>query len=335
MEPSLSADPVLAGPKVWPEQLPFLRARRQLRGNMLGALHARLFEEPIVANRLLWFRNFVLSDPDGIRRVLRDNAANYPKSPLLTRTLGPVLGQGLVTSEGETWRRHRRLMAPAFDRHNFAGYAPVMTGAALKLAEEWGRLPPGAELDVSSEMMKLTARVICRTMFSAEAGEIEGLLESSMAQVQEESQPGLLEILGFPEWLVSHRRRRTIRRHLAPVDKILHRLVAERRRAASPGDDLLGRLLSVRDEATGQGLDPGEIRDELITIFMAGHETTSLALSWTWYLLSQHPHVEAKLRAELRTVLAGRAPTQADLEALPYARMVLEESMRLYPPVYL
>jgi len=335
IEPPPPADPVLAGPRVWPKQLPFWRARRQLRGNVLGALYARLFEEPVVASRVLWFRNFVISDPDGIRRVLRDNAANYPKSPLLRRTLGPALGQGLITSEGETWRRHRRLMAPAFDRLNFGGYSPVMTGAALRLAEDWSRLAPGAQIDVSSEMMKLTARVIAQTMFSADSGEIEALLEGSMARVQARSQPGLLDMLGFPGWLASPGRMRAIRRHLAPMDELLRRLVEERRRAPSPGHDLLGRLLSARDEATGQGLDAEEIRDEVLTIFTAGHETTSLALAWTWYLLSQHPRVEEKLRAELRAALGGRVPSQADLEALPYTRMVLEESMRLYPPAYL
>ncbi|HVW19688.1 MAG TPA: cytochrome P450 [Opitutaceae bacterium] len=319
---------------MWPEKLPFWRAYRLTRGNGIGALNARLFEEPIVANRFLWFRSFFVNDPDGIRRILRDNAANYPKSPLLRRVLCPSLGEGLVTSEGETWRRHRRLMAPAFDRQNFAGYAPVMTGAALELAEEWARLPAGAEVDVSAAMARLTARVISRTMFSGDARGIEELLGASMERVQAASPPNLLDILGFPERLAGFRRLRLVRRQIAPLNDAIRRLVAARRQASSPGDDLLGRLLSARDEATGQGLTAQEIRDELVTIFMAGHDTTSLALTWTWYLLSQHPQVEEKLRAELRGALGGRAPTQADLEALPYTRMVLEESMRLYPPVF-
>ena len=319
---------------MWPARLGFLRAYRRTRGNALGALHERLFEDPVVPSRFLWFRTFVVSDPDGVRRVLRDHAANYPKSPLLRRVLCPALGEGLVTSQGETWRRHRRLMAPAFDRQNFADYAPVMTGAALELAGEWGALAPGTPVDVSAAMTRLTARVISRTMFSGDARGIEDLLGGSMDAVQAASPPNLLDLLGFPEWLAGFRRLRLVRRRIGPVDEIVHRLVAARRAAAAPGDDLLGRLLSARDEATGQGLSAQEIRDELVTIFMAGHDTTSLALTWTWYLLSRHPHVEEKLRAELQSALGGRAPVHEDLERLPYTRMVLEESMRLYPPVF-
>lgn len=288
----------------------------------------------MVAGRFLWFRSFVINDPDGIRRVLRDHAANYPKSPILRRILVPSLGQGLVTSEGETWRRHRLLIAPCFDRHHLAAYASIMTAAARDLAAEWSQLAPGTVVDVSAAMMTLTAQIICRTMFSTDAGDIVGLFEASVEALQVAAQPNLLDLLGAPEPIAGCFRLRRVQREMAPLDAAINRLIAARLAAPTLGSDLLGTLLSARDDATGQGLSSDEVRDELVTFFLAGHETTALALTWTWYLLSLHPAAEAKLQEELREVLGSRTPTQEDAERLVYTRMVLQESLRLYPPAY-
>jgi cytochrome P450 len=307
-----------------------------IRDNTLATFPPEAFDEDIIAGRLLWRRRFIINEPNGIRHVLLDNAANYRKSELTRRLLEPGLGRGLLTSEGETWRRHRRIMAPAFDRRSIEGYAPVITAVTRDLLAEWDALPDRSDVDVGAAMMRTTLHIISRAMFSANSDEIVGVVERGVGQYQMTMRPSLFDLLGFPAWLASlfSRRRRTAA-VLNEFDRAVDELISSR--AHDPNaqpKDLLARLVAARDAETGGGMTANEVRDEVVTIFMAGHETTAQALTWTWYLLSLHPAVEARLDEELRAVLKGRTPQYEDIAQLRYTRMVIEESMRLYPPAH-
>jgi cytochrome P450 len=306
------------------------------RDNTLATFPPEAFDEDIIAGRLLWGRRFIINEPNGIRHVLLDNAANYRKSELTRRLLEPGLGRGLLTSEGETWRRHRRIMAPAFDRRSIEGYAPVITAVTRDLLAEWDALPDRSDVDVGAAMMRTTLHIISRAMFSANSDEIVGVVERGVGQYQMTMRPSLFDLLGFPAWLASlfSRRRRTAAM-FNEFDRAVDELISSR--AHDPNaqpKDLLARLVAARDAETGGGMTANEVRDEVVTIFMAGHETTAQALTWTWYLLSLHPAVEARLDEELRAVLKGRTPQYEDIAQLRYTRMVIEESMRLYPPAH-
>jgi cytochrome P450 len=327
--------PVLAAPRRPESRTSLRQSLRAMRENTLTAHDPKNFSADIIAERILWRRMFIINEPGAIRHVVLDNAANYTKSEVGRRLLEPGLGRGLLTSEGETWRHHRRIMAPAFDLRSVAGYAPIMTEVTQELLAKWDALPEPRELDVAAAMMHATLHIISRAMFSSDSDEIVDVVESGVNQYQTMVRPSLLDLLHFPLWLT---------RLIAPLptegifnefDKKVDQLLTERGREpdAEP-KDLLARLIAARDTETGGGMTPKEVRDQVVTIFMAGHETTSQALSWTWYLLSQHPEAEAKLHDELTTVLEGRTPRYEDIADLRYTRMVIEESMRLYPPAH-
>ena len=307
-----------------------------VRDNTLATYPLEAFDEDIIAGRLLWRRRFIINEPSGIRHVLLDNAANYRKSELTRRLLEPGLGRGLLTSEGETWRRHRRIMAPAFDRRSIEGYAPVITAVTDGLLAEWDALPDSSEVDVGAAMMRTTLHIISRAMFSANSNEIVDVVERGVGRYQITVRPSLLDLLGFPAWLANLFSRRggsakVFNEFDAAVDKLIN---SRAHGGGAQPRDLLARLVAASDAETGGGMTAKEVRDEVVTIFMAGHETTAQALTWTWYLLSLHPAVEARLDEELGAVLNGRTPHYGDIASLRYTRMVIEESMRLYPPAH-
>jgi cytochrome P450 len=326
--------PTLATPRAPQGRTSLRQSLRDMRDNALSAHGPENFSADIIAERILWRRMFILNEPGAIRHVLLDNAANYTKTEVGRRILEPGLGRGLLTSEGETWRRHRRIMAPSFDPRSVAGYAPIMTGVSEELLAKWDAMAEPRELDVAAAMMHTTLHIISRAMFSSDSDEIVDAVEKGVNTYQISVRPSLLDLLHVPLWLT---------RLISPFptgifdefDRKVDKLLTERGRApdAEP-KDLLARLLAARDAETGGGMTPKEVRDQVVTIFMAGHETTSQALSWTWYLLSQHPAVEARLHNELAAVLAAGPPRYEDIASLPYARMVIEESMRLYPPAH-
>jgi cytochrome P450 len=325
------AHPVLAGLEPPPRRAPWPSLGGGT-GNRFADIPAPAYEQPIWRHGLLRRRAWVVSDPAAIRRVLVDNAANYPKTPLERRFFRALFGEGLLSSDGETWRAHRKIMAPAFDPRSVTAYAPVMAEAAEAFARGWDRLPDGAEIDVSQEMIGLTLEIISRALFSADAGEMTGLTGLALRRGQEAALAfGVLDLLPVigPRRLAAKERR--MAEIFAPMDGAVNRLVEARR--ADPGrTDLLGRLVAALDQDTGAGLAAGEVRDEVLTLFVAGHETTASAMTFVWYLLSRHPEHEARLHAELDAVLDGRTPGQADLPNLGFTRRVIEEAMRLYPP---
>ena len=333
---NLIESPALAMPARPEGRLSFRQFLRLVRENTVATYPPEAFDEDIIEGRLLWRRRFIINVPSGVRHVLLDNAANYKKSELTRRLLEPGLGRGLLTSEGETWRRHRRIMAPAFDRHSLETYVPIITGVTSELLAGWDILPNSSEVDVGAAMMHTTLHIISRTMFSANSREIVEVVERGVKQYQTAVRPHLLDLLGFPAWftkLFAYRQRGIAA--FDEFDSTVDQLINDRAREPNNKQkDLLARLVAARDVETGGGMTAKEVRDEVVTIFMAGHETTAQALTWTWYLLSLHPSVEAKLHEELTTVLNGRTPQYEDFANLRYTRMVIEESMRLYPPAH-
>ena len=329
------ATPLLPAPVPRRRRLSFFEFVRALRNSAIDSFAQEAYEQDILERKVFGRRLFVVNDLAAIKHVLIDNAANYKKTEITRRILEPGLGKGLITSEGETWRQHRRAMSPAFDHRSIAAYTPVMTRAADELLAEWSKVPTGHGVEVQTAMMEVTLNIISRTMFSSDSDDIVTVMGRSAGRYQAEMRPNIMDMLGWPRWLASLPRTGVAQRTLGEFDRIIDRLIDERTR--EPGNypkDLLARLIAARDEQTGGGMSAQEVRDHVITIFLAGHETTAMAMTWTWFLLSQHPQVESKLHAELDSVLGGRAPTYEDLNQLTYTRMVVEESMRLYPPVH-
>jgi cytochrome P450 len=276
---------------------------------------------------------YVCKHPEQIYEILVERAADFDKGHSAFERLSQVLGSGLLTSDGDRWRRHRRMMQPAFQRARLVGYTRAMAEESELLE---ARLGEGELIDMGDAMMTLTLAIVSRTLFSHDVAKESGSVSAAMTAFQDSiTRPDVL-----PRWVPDPGRKR-IQRAVRDLDQIIYGLIGERRREreANPTkerDDLLERLMAAEDEeGDGARLTETEIRDELVTLFLAGHETTAQTLTWTWYLLSQHPEIQKRLHAELDSVLGGRTPTYDDLEGLPYTDQVVSEALRLYPPVYL
>jgi cytochrome P450 len=326
--------PVLPAPIPRRGRLSLLQFLGTLQDNMIDVFTEDAYEQDIVQRKVLGRDLFIINDPALIKYVLLDNVANYEKTEIVRRILEPGLGKGLITLEKDTWRAHRRTMAPSFDHRSIAAYTSIMTTATEEMLSEWAQLGHGGSVDVEHAMMEVTLHIISRTMFSSDSNSIVRIMGGAAGLYQSRVRPNLLDLFNVPNWLAGRRRARLAKQTFAEFDAIIDRLIDERvRNPGSSPKDLLARLIAARDEQTGGGMSAQEVRDHVITIFMAGHETTAMAMTWTLYLLSQHPAVEAKLHAELDAVLGGRVATSEDVAKLKYTRMVVEESMRIYPPV--
>jgi cytochrome P450 len=303
---------------------------RRLRDDQLSVLVPELFDRNMLAFNHLFLHGFLINKPEYIEHVLLTNCTNYTKSHFLRRMLGPLLGEGLLISEGNLWRRQRRILAPAFHHKRISEYVNTMVVCTEATMARWRTITQ--PFDVTAEMMALTLNIIARTMFSTDvSGEIE--IMRRLMDVVVNLRPGVFDILGMPQWL-PRLKSMAYRRAIAEFEALVSRLLAERRAKEIDQGDLLSMLLTARDPETGDGMSDKQIRDEILTIFLAGHETTAITLSWTWYLLARHPEVEERLHEELERVLGGGMPNHANLAELKWTRMVIEEALRLYPPAY-
>ena len=306
---------------------------RLLRDNQLSVYTRDSFTTDFGEARLL-FHNFVLlNEPDFIEHVLVTNHQNYVKGHLTRQVLEWALGNSLLISEGDFWRRQRRIIAPAFHHQHLARAAHVMVRRARQRVERW-RTPCelGERPDIAHEMMSLTMEIVAEALFSSDiANSIDELGRAMTTLHASLGTPNPLDILGFPAWFPRWRSHRT-RSALARLDRMIYGIIAARRATRKGPDDLLGLLLAARDEETGEGMTDRQLRDEVLTFFAAGHETTALALTWTLYLLSRHPGIERALHDEVDRAPGEGETTFADLEALSCTRMVIEEAMRLFPP---
>jgi cytochrome P450 len=303
---------------------------RKVRQDQLLIVTPELFGEEMVYSRILFLHSFLINKPEYIEHVLLTNHANYRKSYFTRNLLGPLLGNGLLTGEGELWRRQRRIAAPAFHARRTAEFVATMAACTQTMLRRWRAR--SAPFDVAAEMTALTLDIIARTMFSTEvADEVEAVRR--LTDVVVNLHPSLLDLFGFPQW-IPRPQPKPYRAAVAAFEALVARFLAERRGGKVERGDLFSMLLAARDAETGEGMSERQLRDEILTIFLAGHETTANALSWTWYLLAQHPQAQARLHQELDRVLGGRTPSFADLAALSWTRMVIEEAMRLYPPAH-
>lgn len=284
----------------------------------------------VVRSRFLYVQAYFLYNPNDIESLLTTNAKSYRKaqslrSPFFHR----LVGNGLVTSEGDFWRRQRRLAQPAFHRQRISSYGDVMVKYAERAIDTW---KAGEHRDVARDMTRLTLEIVVKTLFNSDVSNdadhigqiLSGLVKPFASQAT-------------VKWILDNRLptpgHRRYFNAVSEIDRIVFRIIAERRASGYDEGDLLSMLLDAQDDDGTQMTDQ-QLRDEVMTLFLAGHETTALALSWSWYLLATHPEAEKEFHAELEDVLGGRAPNVSDLPKLKYTEMIVKESMRLYPPAY-
>ena len=273
---------------------------------------------------------FLLNNPDYIKDVLVTNSRNFVKSRGL-EVAKRFLGEGLLTSEGEFHRRQRRLIQPAFHKHRIDAYAQVMADCASRMRDRWS---DGETMDIAAQMNQVTLAIVGKTLFDAD-------LESGASDIRR-ALTGIMHMFSFTltlpfanviETILVFPKRRLVKAK-AHLDGVIYGIINERRASGVDHGDLLSMLLMAQDEEGTGGMSDSQVRDEAMTLFVAGHETTANAMTWTWYLLSQNPEAERKLHQEIDSVLAGRLPTVEDVPKLVYTERVFAESMRLYPPAW-
>jgi cytochrome P450 len=317
---------------------PFTGNLAELRADRLNFLHhvAHTYGD-FVPIRLLRRTAILLNRPDYIEEVLVTQKRHFIKARG-TRSLRALLGNGLLVSEGDFWRRQRRLVQPAFHRDRVAAYSQMMVEYTGRMLARW---QPGQTLDLHHEMMGVTLAIVAKALFDAEvsdaASDVGRSLEATLAHFNWRASNGFI----IPLWLPV-RANREFAQAKADLDKIVYGLITRRRASGEDPGDLLSMLLAARDDdasGTSAGVPGGmtdlQVRDEVMTLLLAGHETTANALTWAFLLLSQNPDVDAHLSGELATVLNGRSPALADLPHLPYTENVIKEALRLYPPAWI
>ncbi|MFN8372289.1 MAG: cytochrome P450 [Anaerolineae bacterium] len=306
-------------------------AMNDFRKERLGfMLEVRDHYGDIAHFKLLQRHAYLLNHPDYIRTVLVDNPEKFHKSPLLKRTTRDLIGYGSLVIEDDYWKKRRRLIQPAFHHHRIAAYGDVMVQHTQHMLDTWHT---GDTHDIAQEMMKLTLGIAAKTLFDADvsdqANEIGNAitvgLHATMARIQR-------PMLNFFDWLPTPANRERLRSGEV-LHNVIMKIINDRRASGEDKGDLLSMLLLSKDE-DGSGMTDRELHDEAMTLFIAGHETTALALTWALYLLAQNPHVVDKLTQELDAVLGARAATVNDLAALPYTEMVVKEALRMYPPAW-
>jgi len=306
------------------------------RQNLIAAFTESAYEEPIIRRDFAGTKTWVLSEPEAIKRVMLDNANNYDKSQQQKRRLEPALGQSLLLADGDTWRWQRRTTSPAFQHRKIVDFAPLMVAAADDMLSRWDK-EGSAERDISQEMMRLTYDVLSRTVFGREAPlEPDRMGRAIDLYLSTAGRMDVAGMLNLPLWVPTVGRLQA-RPALKWFREEIGGAIAERRAELARGmrtdaGDLLTMLLTATDPETGRPMDDQLVYENALTFIVAGHETTSNALSWTFLMLSEYPWAEQRVRDELAAVLGDRPPAAEDVPRLVYLRQVLDEAMRLYPP---
>ncbi|MCK9874638.1 cytochrome P450 [Frankia sp. Ag45/Mut15] len=310
----------------------FQRRPLELMRNLFDE-HGDLVKVRFVANQYF----YLVTHPDYIRHIFATNSANYTKSPHPAfELLSQVMGRGLVTSDGDLWSRQRRLIQPAFTKQRVDEYGDLMVSATERMATRW-RQAGDTTLNLDAEMMRLTLDVVGQTLFGLDLTDEASRVSRAFTEVSDD----FAKLLGNPLGPLALKipfqpTVRRFRRSTATLDTVVHGIIAQRREQPEPDNrDLLTLLMAARDEQTGEGMTDQQLRDEVMTLLLSGHETTADALTWAFYLLARHPKMLADLEDEVDEVLGGRAATTADLPRLVYTKMVVQETLRLYPPIYL
>ena len=326
-------------PGIVPEQpaLPpstprFHKVRRALRGPHV-VVHEILRE---YGDFVCWrgvVKLYLVNHPELIRPVLSRSYRHFSKRTFDYRVLAAVMGNGLVSNDGPHWVKQRKLMQPMFSNRNVDGFDAAINALTSSLIDRWdARAGGGDVIWIDREMSRLTFEIVGATLFGTDierhADDVAEILE--VVNLASHEPRALMTLVPWFPTPYNLKWNRAVRR----LDRIVHGLIAARRRAGTGGADILDRLIDARDEETGEGIDEAQIRDEVVTLMMAGHETSSNALAWTLYLLATHPEVEAQLAEELAGRLKGAPATAAELPRMPYLKQVVQESMRIYPPVW-
>jgi cytochrome P450 len=276
------------------------------------------------------FSVYLLTHPNAVEHVLQKNQRNYRKPGMLTGAMGLLVGNGLFTSEGDTWRRQRRMMQPAFNRERVAALVPAMVRAAEEFADLHAQGEPGRVIEMSEEMTGLSLRIAAATLFGSDVGEVDAIAGAYRVAYTHVSRR-MRSVPPVPSWLPT-RANREFAQAKGVLDRLVLHLIAARRGRADQPPDLLSLLLAAQDEETGAAMSDQAVLDEAHTLLLAGHETSAAALSWTWYLLGRHPQVQHHVCDEVRGRLQGRSAGIEDIAHLPLTRAVFEEALRLYPP---
>jgi len=325
----------MARGKLPPGPRGYLRFKNSFKPNILVALdkcwkdHGDLFVVKLLPG-LKWH---VALHSAMAEHILVSHGKKYQKPTVLHKPLSLFFGDGLIISEGEQWRKQRRLMQPAFHRPSLMNLASVMTNRAQQTVRDWERYPDGGEIDVLQELQQLTLQIVGETLLGADLGPSaealkESFLHCAMFVARRTATP-----IKTPLWFPAESNRQFLQNREV-LNRIAMDIIRSRRENGSKSNDLLSMLLEARDADTGEGMSDQELRDEIVTFMFAGHETTNITLCWAFYLLAKHPHVLLTLHEELENVLNGNAPKPEDFARLPYTRMVIEETLRLFPPAW-
>ncbi len=273
----------------------------------------------------------LMANPDHIQRALQEKNKLYGKNTRGMHKLRLVLGTGLLTNDGESWLSQRRIAQPAFHRRRIAGFGDDFATATEEMIAKWRQ---GESLDIHYEMMKVTLRIVGQTLLGTDVTKESDAIGRAVSTVVEDVNERVNALVDLPPPFPTRRNKR-LQIAMDVLDGIVLDMIEQRRRSGESGDDLLGMLMDAQDEETGESMDDAQLRDEVMTIFLAGHETTANALTWTLYQLSKSPTVARQMQAEVDEVLGGRKATAADAKDLTYTKQVLQESMRLYPPAWM
>ncbi len=279
-----------------------------------------------------WFGPFpayYISSPDYIHQVLVTDADKMHKSRALKGAFNLAIGNGIFLNDGDSWKRQRKLVQPAFHTKRIGAYADAMVEYTQRMMNNWR---DGETLEINETMSALTMKIISKTLFDADLPHDVDEISDAITAILQVVGVRLQSIAFAPDWMPTASNRK-LKQGVQALDRIIQRFIDDRRASSEDKGDLLSMLLAAQDE-DGTGMNDKQVRDEAMTLFGAGHETTAVALTWALYLLSQHPAAEAKLREEVDSVLGGRAATLADLPNMPYSEMLVKESMRLYPPAW-
>lgn len=315
-----------------PKGVPFLGSVPAFNRERLGFLldNARQYGD-MVYYKLLNYNVYQLNHPDFIQEILVSQAEQVNKGDLDKAVLSQTVGNGILTSEGDFHRAQRKLMQPAFHHKRIEAYGQVMTDYTARMLKNWRG---GQTLDIHEAMTRLTMQIVSKTLYDADMSDESDAIGEAVHAVNqiggEQFQQGFVP----PKWLPTRQNRRS-RQAVRELDALMMPIIEERRKSGEDKGDLLSMLLLAQDEDNGGGMTDRQVRDEAVTLFVAGHETTSNLLSWAWHLLAQHPQAEARLHAEVDSVLGGVAPTLSDLARLPYTDWVIKEALRLNPPAWI
>ncbi len=280
------------------------------------------------------FDFFTLTHPSAVEHVLQTHQKNFHKPDVFLKPSILLFGNGIFTSEGDFWMKQRRLSQPAFHRNHIGAMATTIVKCTEKMLSSWDAKPDGAEIDLLHEMVHLTLSVAGRTLFSTD------LTGQSMDVGQAVREA--FEVLNhkmsnypfiFPLWVPTSDNKQ-FKRAKGILDSVITRIISERRKDSQDQHDFLGLLMAAKDDETGQGMSDEQLKDEVLTLLVAGHDTVAASLAWTWILLSEHVHIRSQLYDEIKCVLGGRSPELADSERLTYTRMIFDEALRLYPPAW-